>query len=94
MIDISGKWYYDGHKEREITIDNASENSWHSKNGKSFFQYEHQFTDPNQKGIFVNVQKFTAINENTLEQKLMGYRYDPELEDWIQFERTDILKRV
>lgn len=91
-LDIGGKWRYEKKTEQVIEIQSNMGNCWWSGDGKTFFQYEHQSGEG--KTTFVNVQSFTALGENRLRQELRGYRFDREREEWVHFERVDVLERL
>ena len=69
-------------------------NDWMSKDGTRMFTLESQFVDQLKPNTFVNVSEFVIIDNDTMKQKLRGYMFDHEKEEWVHFERDDVLKRI
>ena len=69
-------------------------NQWKGKSRNRFFGMETQFVDPVQEGVFINVSEYEIIDNETMKQKLFGYRFDPEMETWMPFSYEKFLKRV
>ena len=69
-------------------------NSWLSKDGTKFFRVENQCVLSDKPGTFVNVTEFTFVNRNLIKQKVRGFVYDIDKEEWIPAERDDFLIRI
>ena len=69
-------------------------NSWLSKDGSKIFRVESQCVTDEKPGTFVNVTEFTFVNRNLIKQKVRGFVYDLEKEEWIPAERDDFLIRI
>jgi hypothetical protein len=68
-------------------------NSWTNEKGDKLFRFETQFRSSLGKGIFVNAMEFTLTSEKSMEQKLMGYKFDEVNERWAHFSHTHSLKK-